>query len=67
MVKIDRTEVLAIATILPSNRNGVFGKTFEIQLTEQVAAVFTLDGTLTRGEESSFVLGTKYSHFRSSL
>jgi hypothetical protein len=34
LVEVDRAEVLAIATILPSNRNGMFAETFEIKLTE---------------------------------
>ncbi|HKG96534.1 MAG TPA: hypothetical protein VKA97_01895 [Pyrinomonadaceae bacterium] len=41
--------------------------TFEVNLAEEVAAIFTLDGTLPRGEKSSFVFGAEYSHFRSSL
>src|SRR6185503_13357229 len=39
----------------------------EVDFAEQVAAILTLDGTLARSEESSFVFGAKYSHFRSSL
>jgi hypothetical protein len=34
LVEVDRTEVLAIATILPSNRNGISAVTFEIEFTE---------------------------------
>jgi len=67
LVEINRTEVFAVAAVLPSNLNGLFSLAFEIKFAKQVAAVFTLDWALTRGEEASFVLGTEYSHFRSSL
>ncbi|HJU93530.1 MAG TPA: hypothetical protein VJ656_11400 [Pyrinomonadaceae bacterium] len=40
---------------------------FEVNLAKQVAAIFTLYGTLPGGEKSSFVFGAEYSHFRSSL
>ncbi len=44
-----------------------FGLAFEVDLAEQVAAIFTLDGTLSRSKKSSFVFRAEYSHFRSSL
>jgi hypothetical protein len=67
LVEIDRAEVFAIAAVLPLELDRSVGLAFEVDLTEQVAAILTLDGTLTRSEESSFVFGAKYSHFRSSL
>jgi hypothetical protein len=59
--------VLAVAAILPLDLDWGFGLAFEINLSEQVAAIFTLDGTLARSEKSSFVFRAEYSHFRSSL
>ena len=67
LVEINRAEVFTIAAVLPLEFDGSVGLTFEVDLAEQVAAILTLDGTLTRSEESSFVFGAKYSHFRSSL
>jgi len=67
LVEIDRAEVFAIAAVLPLKFDWRVGLTFEVNLAEQVAAILTLDGILTRSEESSFVFGAKYSHFRISL
>ena len=55
------------SAILPLKINRRFGLAVEIQLAQYVTFIFTLDGRLPRGEESFFVLGTKYSHFRYSL
>jgi hypothetical protein len=41
--------------------------TGEIQFTKDVTTVATLDGILTRREESLFVLTTEYFHFGCSL
>ena len=59
--------MLAVTTILPLQVDWRRGLTFEIDLAEKVSAVLTLDGVLSRCEESFFVLGAEYSHFRSSL
>jgi hypothetical protein len=59
--------VLAIAAILPLELDRRFSLTLEIDLAEKVAAILTLDGTLARSEESSFVFRAEYSHFRSSI
>jgi len=67
LVEIYGAEVFAIAAVLPLEFDRSIGLTFEVDLAEQMAAIRTLDGTLARGEESSFVFGAKYSHFRSSL
>jgi hypothetical protein len=67
LIEIYRAEVLAVAAVLPLDFDWRFSLTFEVNLTEQVAAIFTLDRTLPRSEESSFVFRTEYSHFRSSL
>ena len=67
LIEIHRAEVLAIAAVLPLDLDWSFGLTFEVNLSEQVAAIFTLDGTLPGGEKSSFVFRAEYSHFRSSL
>jgi hypothetical protein len=67
LVKIDWAEVFAVTTVLPLQFDRRRGLTLEIDLAEKVAAILTLDGILSRGEKSSFVLGTEYSHFRSSL
>src|SRR5687768_6328292 len=66
-VEVNRTKVFAVTAVLPSNLNGMFTLTFEIKFAEEVASIFTLDWALARGEETSLVLRTKYSHFRSSL
>ena len=65
LVEVNRTKVFAVTAVLPSNLNGMFTQTFEIKFAEEVASVFTLDRALARCEEASFVLMTKYSHFRS--
>jgi hypothetical protein len=59
--------VLAVAAVLPKGLlvNAAFA--FEVECAEDVAAILTLDRALARSEESSFVLGTEYSHFRCSL
>jgi hypothetical protein len=67
LIEIYRAEVLAVAAILPLDFDRGLGLTLEVNLTEDVAAIFTLDGTLPRSEESSLVFRTEYSHFRSSL
>jgi len=67
LLKIDRAEVLAVTTVLPEGFDGCPALALEVDLAEEVAAIFTLDGTLPRSEESSFVFGAKYSHFRSLL
>ena len=67
LVKIDGAEVLAIAAILPPELRRGYRPAFKIDLAEQVTAIFTLDGTLSRSEESSFVFGAEYSHFGCSL
>jgi hypothetical protein len=67
LVEIDGAEVFAVTAVLPLQFNRRRRLTFEIDGAEQVAAILTLDGTLSRSEKSSFVLGTEYSHFRSSL
>ena len=59
--------MFAVAAVLPLELDGSVGLTLEVDLAEQVAAILTLDRTLARSEESSFVFGAKYSHFRSSL
>ena len=60
-------EVFAIAAVLPLELDRSVGLTFEVDFAEQMSAILTLDGTLARREESSFVFRAKYSHFRSSL
>ena len=59
--------MLAVAAILPLELGWGHGLAFEIDLAQQVTAIFTLDRTLSRSEESSFVFGAEYSHFRCSL
>lgn len=66
-VEIDRAEVFAVTAELPSNFNGMIALAFEIELTKQVTAVFALDRALARSKKASFVLRTKYSHFRTPL
>ena len=58
--------MLAVAAVLPLDFDRSPGLSFEVNLSEQVAAIFTLDGILPRSEESSFVFRAEYSHFRSS-
>jgi hypothetical protein len=67
LVEIYRAEVLAVAAILPLKPSRVDGLAFKIDLPEQVTAILTLDRTLSRSEESSFVFGAEYSHFGCSL
>ena len=67
LVKVDGAEMLAITAVLPLQFDGRRGLTFEIDGAEEVAAILTLNGTLSRSEKSSFVFGTKNSHVRSSL
>ena len=67
LVKIDGAEVFAITAVLPLQFDWGCRLTLEIDLAEKVAAILTLYGTLPGREKSSFVLGTEYSHFRSSL
>ena len=67
LVKIDGAEVFAITTILPLQVDRGRRLALEIDLAEKVAAILTLNGTLSRSEKSSFVFGTKNSHVRSSL
>jgi hypothetical protein len=67
LVKIDRAEMFTVTTVLPLQVDRRPRLALEIDLAEKMSAVLTLDGILSRGEEPSFVLGTEYSHFRSSL
>src|SRR5215213_11762111 len=67
LVKFNWAEVFTVATVLPLDLDWRFALAFEVDLAEEVAAVFTLNGTLPRSEKSSFVFGAEYSHFRSSL
>jgi hypothetical protein len=67
LVEVYGAEVLAVAAVLPLDLDWSFGLTFEVNLTQQVTAIITLDGTLPRSEKSSFVFRAEYSHFRSSL
>ena len=65
--EIDGAEMLAITAVLPANLTGKHGLAFEIDSAEEMPSILTLDWALARSEKSSFVLGTKNSHFRSSL
>jgi hypothetical protein len=67
LVEIDGAEVFTITTVLPLQIDGRPRLPLEIDLAEQVSAIFTLDGTLPGREKSFFVLGTEYSHISSSL
>jgi hypothetical protein len=67
LIEVDRAEVFAVATVLPLDFGGRMGLAFEVDLAQQVVAIFTLDGTLARSEESSFVFGAENSHVGSSL
>jgi len=60
-------KMFAVAAVLPSQINWSFGRSVEVQLAQYVTFIFTLDGRLSWTEESSLMLGTKYSHFRYSL
>ena len=59
--------MLAVAAILPLQFDRRLRLALEVDLAEKVTAVLTLNGTLARGEKSSFVFGAKYSHVASSL
>ena len=67
LVKIDRAEMFAVTAELPLQFDRRRGLAFEIDGAEEVAAILTLDGTLSRSEKSSLVFGTENSHVRSSL
>ena len=67
LVEIYRAEVLAVAAILPLDLGRGNGSAFKIDLAEQMTAILTLDRTLSRSEESSFVFRAEYSHFGCSL
>jgi hypothetical protein len=67
LVKIDGAEVFAVTAILPLQFDRRRSLAFKIDGAEEVTAILTLDGTLSRSEKSSFVFRTEYSHFRSSL
>jgi hypothetical protein len=67
LIEIYRAEVFAVAAVLPLDFSRGVDLTFEVNLAEQVAAIFTFNGILPRSEKSSFVFGAEYSHFRSSL
>jgi hypothetical protein len=67
LVEIYGAEVLAVAAVLPLDLDWRLRLAFEVDFSQQVAAIFTLDGILARSEESSFVFRAEYSHFRSSL
>jgi hypothetical protein len=62
-----RAKVFAVAAVLPLKLKGKFSLTLEVQFAQQVTFIRTFDGTLPGSQESSFVLGTEYSHFRCSL
>ena len=59
--------MFAVAAVLPLQLNLRTVSAGKVQFAQNVTAVFTLDRILSRGEESSFVLRTKYSHFACSL
>src|SRR3982751_4148329 len=59
--------MFAVTAVLPLQFNRSHSLAFEVEDSEKVTAVVTLDGTLSRSEESSFVLRTEYSHLGSSL
>jgi len=67
LLDIYRAKMLAVAAVLPLKLNRSFELAVEIQLAQYVTFIFTFDGRLPRSEESFFVLGTKYSHFRYSI
>jgi hypothetical protein len=67
LLEINRAKVFAVTTVLPLNFRRQLRLAFQVNLAEQVAAVFTLNWTLSRSEKSSFVFGAKYSHLLSSL
>jgi hypothetical protein len=67
LVKINGAKVFAVTTVLPLQIDRRRSLALEIELAEKVSAILTLDGTLPGREESFFVLGTEYSHFRGSL
>ena len=59
--------MLTVTAILPLQVDRSRGLALEIDIAEKVSAVLTLDWILPGCEESFFVFGTEYSHFRSSL
>jgi hypothetical protein len=67
LIELHGTEMFAVAAVLPLDFDWSLALTFEVHLTQQMAAIFTLNWTLPRSEKSSFVFRTEYSHFRSSL
>jgi len=67
LIEIYWAKMLAVTAVLPLKLNWSIGLAGEIQLPQYVTFVFTLDGRLPWSEKTSFVLGTKYSHFRYSL
>jgi hypothetical protein len=67
LVEIYRAEVLTVAAILPPGLDRGESLAFKIDFAEQMTAILTLDRILSRSEESSFVFGAEYSHFRCSL
>jgi hypothetical protein len=67
LLDIYRAEMFAVTAVLPLKLNWSIGLAVEIQLPQYVTFIFTLDGRLPWSEKTSFVLGTKYSHFRYSL
>jgi hypothetical protein len=67
LVKIDRTEMFAVTAVLPLQLYRRRGLAFEIDGAEEVTAILTLDGTLSRSEKCSLMFGTEYSHVRCSL
>lgn len=62
-----RGKMFTVAAVLPLELNWSLGLAVESQLAQYVTFIFTPDRRLSRSEESSFVLGTKNSHFSYSL
>src|SRR5215510_13185508 len=62
-----RTEVLAVAAVLPMQFGRRLLVTGKVYLTEDVTAVDTLNWILPRCEEPFFMLTTEYSHLSYSL
>lgn len=70
VVEVDYAKVLAVTAVLPLKRKGrVAGAVFsrEVQFTNQMTSILTLDRTLSRCEEAALVLMAENSHFRCSL
>jgi hypothetical protein len=59
--------MFAVTAELPLQFDRRRGLAFKIDGAEEVAAILTLDGTLSRSEKCSLMFGTEYSHVRSSL